>query len=63
MAKVDEPSWQAGYAAAYTAKLAGKRTPRAPHGVDGLSYSSGAVEGKAAAEERLKAQLEECRRS
>ena len=50
----DERSWRAGYAAGYTAKLAGKPTLQAPRGVDGLSYASGAIEG-AAAGERYKA--------
>ena len=49
----NELSWQAGYAAGYTAKMAGMPTPRAPHGVDGLSYASGAVEGAAASEREL----------
>jgi hypothetical protein len=46
----DERSWQVGYVAGRSAKLAGKPTPRAPQDVDGFAYAAGAVEGAAAGE-------------
>ena len=51
MTKVEQgkPGWRAGYNAARAAKLAGKPTPPAPHGVNLLAYFSGAIEGRAAA--------------
>ena len=49
----NERDWRYGYNAAFAAKMAGKPTPQAPRGVDGLSYQAGAVEGRAAAEREL----------
>ena len=46
--KQSERDWRTGYDAARAAKAGGKPTPRAPRGVDPLSFTSGAVEGAAA---------------
>jgi hypothetical protein len=41
--RIDPASWAAGYASAYERS----GTPRMPPGLDGLSWSSGRIEGEA----------------